>query len=288
VRARPTAAAAVLTTLGLLALARPVPAAPAAGAAAPVPVRFETADSVSLAGEWFPAAGRAPALVLAPRRRGPDPELRALATEFQRRGFGTLVFTLRDSAWTRREPDPLRYAVMTSRWVDDMVAALKAGRAHPGGTGHVFAWGQGLGAGLAVSAIARESALCDGVAVEDFFPSADHLMRRNGTAVIPDAVSAQTKLLRRSDEPHSAMTRLELPVFAILIGPGAGQPGDPVDRTLRLNRGRTDRWLRPGVTPPPPTPGPAQIDSISAWFKRWTAFPPIQPRTPRNPRAARK
>jgi hypothetical protein len=261
------------------------PAPPAAKAATPAttattafapPVRvlFPSADSVMLSGEWFASPSRGPSIVLAPRGRGADPGLRQVAVEFQRRGFSALVFALRDSQPANRETDSLRFAVLTSRWVDDMVGALRMARGRGEGTGHVFAWGVGLGAALAVSAAARETGLCDAVAAEDLFPTADYAMRRNGTAVIPDAVKAQLRVLRGNDEPFSAAARLNLPVYAILNGGGAGRPDDPVQQAFRRNRGRTERWLRPGVESPAPLPGPAQIDTLGTWFKRWVAFPP--------------
>jgi len=239
-----------------------------------VPVRFGSADSVTIAGHWFAAPAKGPSVVLAPRRRGADPELHGLAAEFQRRGFGVLVFALRDSQPANRDADSLRYAVMTSRWVDDMVGAMRAARARGEGTGHLFAWGQGLGGALAVAAAAREQGLCDALAAEDIFPNVDYAMRRNGTAVIPEAVRDQSRLLNGNDEPFSAAARLNLPVYAILVGANAGRPDDVIQQALRRNRGRTDRWLRPGVESPAPLPGPAQVDTLGAWFRRWTAFAP--------------
>ena len=105
----PLAAATVLAVLCFAAVAcaakssapkAPPPPAP------PQPIRFFTADSVALDGLWYPAGTRAPVLVLAPRRRGVDDELRATATEFQKRGFQALTFQLRDPAPPSRERDP--------------------------------------------------------------------------------------------------------------------------------------------------------------------------------------
>ena len=264
-------AAGLLAMFGIPARAASAPVTPA-----PISLRFPAADSVMLSGEWFASGANGPSLVVAPRRRGADADLRATAREFQRRGFSVLVFALRDSQPANRETDSLRFAVMTSRWVDDMVGALRTARARHDGTGHVFAWGQGLGAALSIAAAAREHGLCDAVAGEDLFPTTDYAMRRNGTAVIPDAVKSQLKLLRGNDEPFSAAARLNLPVYAILVGSGAGRADDPVQQAFRRNRGRTERWLRPGVASPAPLPGPAQLDTLGAWFKRWVAYPPVK------------
>lgn len=256
--------------------AGPAGAATAAAPPAPVPVEFPASDSVTLHGRWYPVKAKAPSLVLAPRHRGADPELEAVAAEFQKRGFATLVFELRDPAVASREADSLRYVVFAGDWVNDMVGALRFARGHEPGTGHVFAWGSGLGAALAVAATARGHGLCDALAAEDLFPTIDYEMRRNGTAVIPDAVESQRRHTNWLDEPFSAASRLNLPVYAVLVGPGAGTPGDPVQTALRRNRGRTDRWLRPGVGSPAPLPGPAQVDTLGTWFRRWVAFPPAQ------------
>ncbi|MEO5618535.1 MAG: hypothetical protein ABIS67_12240 [Candidatus Eisenbacteria bacterium] len=241
--------------------------------APPIRFQFPAADSVMLAGEWFASPVKGPSIVLAPRRRGPDADLRAAAAEFQRRGYSALVFALRDSQPANRETDSLRFAVLTSHWVDDMVGALRAARGRGEGTRHVFAWGQGLGAALTIAAAAREPGLCDALAAEDLFPTTDYAMRRNGTAVIPDAVKAQLSVLRGNDEPFSAAARLKIPVYAILNGRGAGRPDDVVQQAFRRNRGRTERWLRPGVESPAPLPGPAQMDTLAIWFKRWVPFP---------------
>ena len=279
----PLAAATVLAVLCFAAVAcaakssapkAPPPPAP------PQPIRFFTADSVALDGLWYPAGTRAPVLVLAPRRRGVDDELHATATEFQKRGFQALTFQLRDPAPPSRERDSLRYAVLVSHWVDDMVAALRAARVRGDSTAHLYAWGQGLGGSLTIAAAARSSGLCDAIAAEDIIATVDRVMRDRGTAVIPDAVSLQWRVMQGGDEPFSAAARLNLPVFAILDGPQV-QPADPVFQTFRRNRGHTDRWLRPGVGSPPPAPSPAEVDTLAEWFRRWDSFPPAREKGPR-------
>lgn len=277
----------LLATAGVLAAAGFSPAAWASkpptaplAARAPQPIRFFTADSVALDGLWYAAGTRAPVVVLAPRRRGVDEEVRATAAEFQKRGFHALTFQLRDPAPASRERDSLRYAVFVSHWVDDMVAALRAARARGDSTSHLYAWGQGLGGSIAISAAARSTGLCDALAAEDVIPSVDRVMRENGTAVIPDAVSLQWRVMQGGDEPFSAAARLNLPVLAILDGTQT-QPSDPVFQTFRRNRGRTDHWLRPGVGSPPPIPSPAEVDTLAAWFRRWESFPPAREKGPR-------
>ncbi len=262
-------AAIAMRTPADAAKAPPVPAPPAA----PAPIRFLTADSVSLGGRWYAAPDHAPVLVLAPRRRGPDAEIDTAAAQFQKRGFHVLVFELRDPAPESRERDSLRYAVLVSHWVDDLVAAFHAARARTDSTTHVYGWGQRLGGALVVAAAAREPGLCDAIAAEDFFPNVDWAMRQNGTAVIPDAVKLQYRVLRGADEPFSAAARLNLPVFAVLDGPDAGTPGDLAGQALRRNRGRTDRWIRPGVASPAPIPRGGEYDTLATWFRRWDSFP---------------
>jgi fermentation-respiration switch protein FrsA (DUF1100 family) len=255
--------------------ARPGTAKGRATAAPPRPIRFLTADSVALDGLWYAAGGTSPIVVLAPRHRGIDEEVRATATEFQKRGFDALTFELRDSAALDRERDSLRYAVLVSHWVDDMVAALHAARARGDSTTHLYAWGQGLGGVLTLSAAARQNGLCDAIAAEDIFATADRAMRERGTSVIPDAVQLQWRVMQGGDEPFSAAARLNLPVLAILDGAQA-RPADPVYQTFRRNRGHTDLWLRPGVASPAPIPSPAEVDTLVAWFRRWEAFPPAR------------
>lgn len=272
---------AFLTAFGPAAFAaKPAAVKAPAAPAAPQPIRFFTADSVVLDGLWYAAGSRAPIVVLAPRRRGVDDELRATAAEFQKRGFHALTFQLRDPAPPSRERDSLRYAVFVSHWVDDLVAALRAARARGDSTTHLYAWGQGLGGSLTVSAAARANGLCDAIAAEDIITTVDRVMRERGTAVIPDAVSLQWRVMQGGDEPFSAAARLNLPVFAILDGPQT-QPTDPVFQAFRRNRGRTDRWLRPGVGSPAPIPSSAEVDTLAEWFRRWESFPPAREKGPR-------
>ena len=276
-RRRPAALAAVLLVavpaMAAIAAASPARHPPPAPPALPAAIQFVTADSVKLAGVWFAGPAKSASIVIAPRRRGREADLLETAAEFQRRGFGALVFSLRDSLPADRERDSLRYVVLASHWVDDMVAALKAVRARVDSTRHVFAWGQGLGGALAIGAAAREIGLCDAVAAEDVFPTADYVMRNNGMAVIPEAVRAQFRALSGGDEPFSAASRLRIPVFGILVGHDAGGPGDAALAALQRTRGPLERWLRPGVVSPAPPPGPAQIDTLANWFRRWTAYP---------------
>jgi alpha-beta hydrolase superfamily lysophospholipase len=256
-------------------------AAPAGGVA----IRFPAAEGVVLQGEWFAGPPRSPSVVLAPRRRGVEPELRDVALEFQRRGFGALTFSLRDPAPESRESDSLRYAVLLSRWVEDMVGALRAVRLQADSTLPIYAWGQGLGGALVIAASTRAEGLCDAVAVEDVFPSVEIAMRLRGTLAFPEAIALERRLLSMRDDPQSAATRMRVPLFAILVGSGAGGPDDLAQRTLRQGSSRTDRWLRPGIESPAPAPGAAQVDTLARWFRQWGKAPP--PRMLRSDTGAR-
>lgn len=271
---------AALAALALLAAAPAATAAPGRPAAArlrapaaPLAVTILTADSVRISGRWYPGPPRSSTIVLPPRRRGADDELSGVATEFQRRGFNALTFTLRDPAFSDPSRDSLRYMVMVSHWVDDAVAALREAAARTDSTARVFAWGQGLGGALAVSAAGRPGSRCDGLAVERVFRLSEEVLRDNGTAVIADVSSQQHRLLIGRDEPYSAASRMSLPVLAVLTGPAAGTDEDTTLAVMHRNRGRVDRWMRPWLSGSVAVPTPAEVDTLAAWFRRWVSVP---------------
>jgi pimeloyl-ACP methyl ester carboxylesterase len=241
--------------------------------AAPVPIQFTAADTVPLTGTWFAGPPHAPTLVLSPRGRRPDPGLDSLAGMFQQRGFNVLTFALRDPAPASAEQDSLRYLLLTSSWVEDVVGALKAARARTDSTSHLFVWGQGMGGVLAIAALARAPGQCEGLAAEQLFRTTDDAMKRNGTFVIPEAIQIRNRHLYPPDEPISAAARLNVPALAVLTGPEAGTSADVTLQVMMRDRGRVDRWKRPWIDTPGLTPTASDADTISAWFIRWTRFP---------------
>lgn len=248
------------------------------GPEAPVGVTFLTNDSVTIGGTWFSGGKGASAVVLAPRSRGDDAALAGVAKEFQRRGFSALTFVLRDPPAADPQKDSLRWVVLASRWAHDAAAAMRYARAQTDSTSYVFAWGQGLGANLALIGASHAPEACDGIAVEQLLRTTEEVMRENGTQVIADAQEMQMRLLRPGDEPLSAATRLTLPAYAILTAAPAGAGGDPTFEVLRRHRGRTDRWRRPWITAANVTPTPGDVDTLAAWYRTWTATPRIPPR----------
>jgi len=274
------AAAAFASLLGALGAAAapkkattPAGSGGAAARAGGAPIQFTAADTVPLQGTWFAGPAHAPSLVLAPRGRKPDPGLDSMAANFQQRGFNVLTFGLRDPAPESAEKDSLRYLMLASRWVEDVMGAIEAARARTDSTGHLFIWGQGMGAALAVAAVAREPGQCDGLAAEQLYRTTDDAMKLNGTFVIPDAIESRNLHLHPPDEPISAAARLNLPAFAILVGPDGGSPSDPTLQVLSRDRGRVDRWKRPWLEPGARTPTAADADTMGVWFMKWTHFP---------------
>jgi hypothetical protein len=263
--------AVMVLAVGLLAA--PGTRAGQVAPAAPQAVTFLTTDSVRIVGRWYPGPPHASAVVLAPRRRGVEEALAEVAAGFQARGFSALTFALRDSAIADATKDPLRWVVLSSRWYDDAAAALLYARGRTDSTSYVFAWGQGLGAALALGGAVRDPKACDGIAVEQLIRFTEEAMRENGTAVIADAEALQHRMLQGADEPFSAATRLFAPAYAILTGVPAGEGGDATFEVLRRHRGRTDRWRRPWITTAGRTPSPADVDTLAAWYRQWTQFP---------------
>src|SRR5262249_14967346 len=156
---------------------------------------------VRIEGRWYAGPNGAPAVVLAPRGRGSDDSLAAVALEFQRRGFSALTFRLRDSIVANRERDSLRWVVLSSKWYGDGAAAFGYAREYRDSSSYVFGWGQGLGAAVILAGASRAPKRCDGLLLERLMSYVEDVMRENGTSVIPDAEDRQRRALRPADEP---------------------------------------------------------------------------------------
>ncbi len=237
-------------------------------------VSFPAADSVQLSGWWFDGPRGAPVIVVASRGTGTMADMLPAVKQLQSRGFSVFTFDYRGFGplGSAEDRDTLRYIVFSSRWVDDMVGALRYARARGGR--HVFGWGQDLGSAVALAAAARDPRLCDAVAVEGLFKTSQELLLANGTSVVEDIMARHRRLVLGSDEPMSAATRLRVPLFAVLAGKDEVTP-PAVTRTIAArDRVRADLWVVPdaGHTGAEETPG--YYDRLAQWFKQWTALPP--------------
>lgn len=236
-------------------------------------VSFTTTDSVALSGWWFAAPPGAPVVVLAPRGSGTMADLLPVVLAFQARGFAVLTFDYRDfGPGGPGVQDSLRAVVFASRWVDDMVAALRYARAR-GGT-HVFAWGQDLGSAVALVAAARGRTLCDAVVVEGLFRYTQLVLRESGTSVLPGVPERQRALVDVVDEPAAAAQRMMVPLLAVIAGRDSVTPPEVTRVVVGHTLSRVDRWELPEAGHQGIENTPGYYDRVSKWLKRWTAFPP--------------
>jgi len=240
-------------------------------------VSFPAADSVAVTGWWLAGADSAPVVVIAPRGTGTMGDMLAAAQQFMARGFRVLTFDYRGfgPGASAEAVDSLRYIVFDSEWVDDMVGALRYARARGGS--HVFAWGQDLGSAVALAGAARARELCDAVAVEGLFHSAQDVLNANGTAVIQDVIVRHRRLVRGQDEPFSAVPRLRVPLLVVLAGKDVVTPPAMTRTMLPRARVRVDTWDLPAAAHLGAEQTPGYFDHVSGWFKRWTAFPAGRP-----------
>ncbi len=272
--------AAALTALAALAaLAAPLwavqPSARLAHTPTDVGLAFDTVtlpaagDSAQLQGWWIAGPPHAPVVVMA----GPGTENRAvllpLARRFHDRGLTLLLFDYRDFGPTGVGPtDTLRDLVMTSRWVDDAMGALRFAREHAdSGARVVVGWGQEMGSAIMLAALGRDLHLADGLVLDNLFHDTETLMRWNGTSVIPDAVTRQHQLLRLNDEPVSASGRLRVPLLLTLAGREESAPPDVSDGLFTHPKSRVDRWLAPQATRAQLTETPGYVDRVVSWVQ---------------------
>ena len=237
-------------------------------------VTFPAADSVQVAGWWFAGAKDAPAVVVASRGSGTMGDMLPAAQQFLARGFAVLTFDYRGfgPGSSSEAADSLRYIVLDSRWVDDMLGALRYARVRGGG--HVFAWGQDLGSAVALAGAARERQSCDAVAVEGLFRTSQDALLANGTSVLQDVVVRHRWLVQTPDEPFSAASRLKVPLFVVLAGKDEVTPAATSRSVGARARVRTEFWEIPGATHVGVEQTPGYFDRLTQWFKRWTAYPP--------------
>ncbi len=235
-------------------------------------VGFNATDSVSLSGWWFPGPPGAIAVVLASGGRGTMADLLPWVVEFHRRGLSVLTFDYRDFGPQGPGPqDSLRYLVHASRWVNDMVGAIRYARTRVDSGGRVFAWGgQDLGSAVALAAAARDRRLCSGVAFEGLFINSEQVMRSNGTAVIPEAVAAQRLAIQPRDEPYAASALVRVPVLEILAGRDTVTPPKVTAGLVVRSRTRHDRLEFPEAGHEGLERQPGYFDRVCAWFRDMT------------------
>lgn len=272
----------------LLALALTLPGGPAAAvepgrAHAGTPaglgltaeeVSFPAADSAAVRGWWFPGPAKAPVVVIAARGTGTMADMLPAARQFLAGGFAVLTFDYRGfgPGGSAAAADSLRYIVLNSQWVSDMLGALRYARARSGA--HVFAWGQDLGSAVALAAAARERASCDAVAVEGLFRTTQDAIRANGTSVLHDVEVRHRRLVEGRDEPFSAAVRLRCPLFVVLAGKDEVTPAAETRVVVGRVRGRADVWDLPAAGHAGAEDTPGYFDRLAKWFKQWTVFPP--------------
>ncbi|HYM81705.1 MAG TPA: hypothetical protein VEY91_09905 [Candidatus Limnocylindria bacterium] len=249
------------------------PAALAATLPDPIEVTFAAADSVPLAGRWYPGADTL-AIVVAPRERGGE-AARARAVEaFRGCGYSVLTFDYRDiDPRTASLRDSLRFIVFASRWVDDMVGALRLARERTGPRGRVFAWGQMVGGSVAVAAAARSRDLCDALVVEGLMLSTEEHLARIGTAGQPQIVDAHRRLVRDRDQPGSAASRARVPIYVVMAGRDSVVPITTTKEVYRGRRARTEILSLPEAGHEDAADAPRYFETVCRWLRRFQTGP---------------
>ena len=232
-------------------------------------VRFPSArDSVSIPGWWFEGAAGSPVLVMCSRGRGTMADLLPSVREFASRGFAVLTFDYRDfGPGTAGTVDSLQNIVFASRWVDDAEGAFCFARARAPGR-YVFAWGQDLGAPVALAVAVRDRRLVDAVAVEGLFRTVQEQIYYNGTSQVPGVPERHRKLVLGTDEPASTVPMLQAPLFVIVARKDEITPSTVTMETTRRSLSRIDRWILPLGVHDGLELTPGYFDKLSDWFKQ--------------------
>ncbi len=227
-----------------------------------------TRDSVELDGWWFPAKPGAPVVVVCPRGKGTMADMLPSVRELSASGFGVLTFDYRDfGPGSVGEADTLRTLIFASRWVNDAEGALLHARKRAAGS-LVFAWGQDLGGQVAVAAAARNRGNADGVACEGLFRTAQEQLRWNGTSSDPDAVRQHRMLVDGSDEPLSAVSMLQVPLFVVYAGKDDVTPPAVTRDITRRSLSIIDRLTLPEATHDGAELSPGYFDQLANWIRR--------------------
>jgi fermentation-respiration switch protein FrsA (DUF1100 family) len=242
-------------------------------------VRFPSVrDSVPLAGWWFPSATPSPAIVLFPRGKGNMADLLPGVREFARRGLAVLVFDPRDFGPSGPgDVDTLRDVIFASRWVDDGEAAVRYARSRAAGQ-PVFAWGQDLGASLAVAVAGRSRGVTDGIAIEGVFRTTQDQLGWLGVSQDPAVVRRHLLLVDQRDEPLSAASRAYVPMFVILAGKDDVTPPENSDLVLSASRIGAVRWPIPEAKHDGVEATPGYYDRVTAWVRMRAGMTKSRPR----------
>ena len=234
-------------------------------------------DSVPVQGWWFPAAAPAPVVVLFVRGRGNMADLLPSVPEFARRGFAVLTFDPRDfGPGGAGDTDSLRDVIFASRWVDDGTAAIGFARTRAAGQ-PVFAWGQDLGASLAVAVAGRQRGMLDGIAIEGVFRTTYDQLGWLGLSQDPTLIHRHRVLVEQRDEPFSAASRARVPIFAVLAGKDEVTPPKTTELVLVANGTTVTRWSLPAAVHEGIERAPDYYDRISEWFRLRARITPVRP-----------
>lgn len=237
-----------------------------------------TRDSVELEGWWFGNAPGSPVFVLCPRGSGTMADLLPSVRELSQRGFSVLTFDYRDfGPGSAGETDSLRTIIFASRWVNDAEGALQFARRKSGGR-FVFTWGQDLGSAVAVAAAARAKSNADGVACEGLFRTAQEQIRWNGTSNDPETQRRHRVLVDGSDEPVSAVSMLQVPLWVVYAGKDDVTPPTVTRELTRRSLSVIERWSLPNAAHDGLELTPGYFDRLANWAKAIVAvLAPAQP-----------
>ena len=234
-------------------------------------------DSVQVQGWWFPAAAPGPVVVLFPRGRGNMADLLPSVPEFARRGFAVLTFDPRDfGPGGAGDTDSLREVIFASRWVDDGEVAIGFARTRAAGQ-PVFAWGQDLGASLAVAVAGRQRGMIDGIAIEGVFRTTYDQLGWLGLSQDPSLIRRHRVLVDQRDEPFSAASRARVPIFAVLAGKDEVTPPQTTELVLLANGTSVTRWPLPAAAHEGTERTPGYYDRIIEWMRLRARATPVRP-----------
>lgn len=237
-----------------------------------------TRDSVHLSGWWFDGPQRSPVVVVCSRGQGTMADLLPSVREFSRRGYTVLTFDYRDfGPGTPGESDTLRDVIFASRWVSDAEGALRY--AHQRAPGRcVFAWGQDLGGPVAVAAGARDRRNMDGIACEGLFRTTQDQLRWNGTSQDVEVQRRHRILVDVNDEPFSAVSMLQVPLFVVVAMKDEVTPPKPTLAITGTSFSVIQHWTIPTAAHDGAELTPGYFDRVDGWFKRVAAA--VQPAQP--------